>query len=216
MLTFYYNQISPNARRVWVTLLEKGIPFEPIMLKLDGDQMKLEFLNVNPFHHIPVIVDHGTKVLESLAILDYLEAKYPEPKLLPGKPEDLAIVRMVEVLIDNKILSGITGLIAEPKDSKPFQKAWQKVETTLEFLTTLLGDRPYFGSQTLTLADIVAGTAIPLLPHIGFPLNDYPALMNWIDGLMTRPSWQETQMSPEDLVYFKRRIKVLIKILSTS
>ena len=37
MLTFYYNPLSPNARRVWLTLLEKNLPFESVILKLDGD-----------------------------------------------------------------------------------------------------------------------------------------------------------------------------------
>ena len=38
MLKFYYLPLSVNARRVWVALLEKQIPFEPILLNLDGDQ----------------------------------------------------------------------------------------------------------------------------------------------------------------------------------
>jgi glutathione S-transferase len=38
MLKFYYNPISINARRVWVALLEKQIPFEPILVNLDDDR----------------------------------------------------------------------------------------------------------------------------------------------------------------------------------
>ncbi len=54
MLQFYYSRLSINARRVWVTLLEKGLEFEPILMKLNGDQFQPEFLELNPFHHIPV------------------------------------------------------------------------------------------------------------------------------------------------------------------
>jgi glutathione S-transferase len=212
MLTFYYNAISPNARRVWITLLEKKIPFEPVILKLDGDQMKLEFLNINPFHHIPVIVDQGFKVVESLAILDYLEAKYPDPPLLPTEPEGLGIVRMVQLLTDHKLMSAIATLIAESKDSKAFQTIEQSVETTLEFFVTLLDDRPYFGSYDLTLGDIVAGTAIALLPELGLPLDPYPTLQAWLDRLIDRPVWQETQLNADDLEFFKRRVKVLVKL----
>lgn len=75
MMKFYYSRLSINARRVWVTLLEKKIEFEPILLKLNGDQFQPEFLKLNPFHHIPVLVDEDLKIFESLAILDYLEAK---------------------------------------------------------------------------------------------------------------------------------------------
>ncbi|UNU22396.1 hypothetical protein D0A34_21080 [Microcoleus vaginatus PCC 9802] len=55
--------------------------FEPIALNLDGDQFKPDFLAINPFHRIPVLVDEDLTVVESLAILDDREAKYPTPAL---------------------------------------------------------------------------------------------------------------------------------------
>ena len=83
MLKLYHTPISANSRRVWIALLEKEIPFELVPLKLDGDQFQPEFLAINPFHHIPVLVDDDFRLIESLAILDYLEAKYPSPAMLP-------------------------------------------------------------------------------------------------------------------------------------
>ena len=84
MLKFYYHPLSPLARRVWIALLEKNIAFEPIIVNLkEGEQFQPEFLKLNPFHHVPVIIDNSFRVIESLAILDYLEAKYPTPALLP-------------------------------------------------------------------------------------------------------------------------------------
>lgn len=57
MLTFYYAPLSLNARRVWVALLEKQIAFNPIPVKLDGEQFSPEFTAINPLQRIPVIVD---------------------------------------------------------------------------------------------------------------------------------------------------------------
>ena len=58
MLQFYYHPQSPLARRVWIALLEKNIPFESIIINLkDGEQFKSDFLEINPFHHVPVIID---------------------------------------------------------------------------------------------------------------------------------------------------------------
>ncbi len=59
MLKLYHNPISSNSRRVWIALLEKEIPFELVSLNLDGDQFQPEFLALNSFHHIPVLVDDG-------------------------------------------------------------------------------------------------------------------------------------------------------------
>ena len=73
MLKLYYTPLSLNARRVWVALLEKQIAFEAIELNLDGDQFGPDFLAINPFHRIPVLIDGDLTLVESLAILDYLQ-----------------------------------------------------------------------------------------------------------------------------------------------
>ncbi|MBD2180730.1 glutathione S-transferase family protein [Planktothrix sp. FACHB-1375] len=98
MLKLYHTPISPNSRRVWITLLEKQIPFELLKMELNGDQLQPDFLALNPFHHIPVLVDDDFTIVESLAILDYLEVKYPAPAMLPTDAKALATVRMVEMV----------------------------------------------------------------------------------------------------------------------
>lgn len=212
MLKFYYNPISPNARRVWLTLLEKGIPFEPVLLKMDGDQLQLEFLTINPFHHIPVVVDDGLRLVESLAIMDYLESKYPQPAMLPTEPQALATVRMVQTLASNELFPQIISLIYETEDSPQIAKAKQHIDKILQFFTELLGDSPYFGSEQLTLGDIVAGIGVISLPNLGVTLNNYPKLDAWCQRLMERPVWQKTALSPEDFEQFKRRVRVLVKL----
>jgi glutathione S-transferase len=97
MIKLYHAPISPNSNRVWMTLLEKGLEFELVEVKLNGEQFKPEFLAISPFHHIPALVDNGLNLVESLAILDYLDSKYPTPKMLPAKAEDLAIARMAQL-----------------------------------------------------------------------------------------------------------------------
>jgi glutathione S-transferase len=103
MLTLYHLPISQNSRRVWITLIDKGLEFELVEVQLSREQFKPEFLAINPFHHIPALVDDGFNVIESLAILDYLEVKYPTPVMLPKDAEDLAIVRMVEMVSVNQL-----------------------------------------------------------------------------------------------------------------
>jgi glutathione S-transferase len=98
MLKFYYAPISANSRRVWITLLEKQIPFDPIIVDLDGEQFQSEFTAINPLQRVPAIVDNELRIFESLAILDYLEAKYPMPELMPKELDRLAISRMISMV----------------------------------------------------------------------------------------------------------------------
>lgn len=212
MLQFYYNRRSPIARRVWLTLLEKNIPFESVILKLDDDQFQPEFLEINPFHHIPVIVDDGFTVLESLAILDYLESKYPTPALLPTESQALATVRMVQMVTTNELFPKMISLIYENPNSPKFTQAKQRVEKILKFFTEILGNRNFFAGEQLSFAEIVAGSIVPGLPNLGIPLDHYPKLHDWSENLMQRPAWQKTALSPEEFEDFKRRVKVLVKL----
>jgi glutathione S-transferase len=214
-LQFYYHPISTNARRVWIALLEKQVPFEPIQLNLDGDQFRQEFEAISPFNHVPALADGELNVIESLAILDYLEARYPTPPLMPVEPKAVAQVRMVEMVTVNELVPAMNPLIRQamgfaPQAAQPADRAAPKVKQTLDFLTSLLGDRAYFGGDQLSLGDIVAGTAVPWLPELGIPLDEYPQLQQWRDRLMARESWQTTQPTPEAIETFKSQMQVLM------
>lgn len=207
MIKLYHAPISPNSNRIWMTLLEKGLEFELVEVKLNGEQFKPEFLAISPFHHIPALVDNGLNLIESVAILDYLDAKYPTPKMLPTKAEDLAIVRMAQLVTINELLPAMSPFLPVmfgfPGDREKIEQANQKIPVSLQFLENLLDDRPFFGSENITLAESVAGTVIPWLARIGIDLNNYPKLSAWCDRIIARPSWQQAQPTPQNLAEFK-------------
>jgi glutathione S-transferase len=216
MLKLYHIPLSANSRRVWITLLEKGVSFQEVVLKLDGDQYEEEFLKLNPFHHIPVLVDDGFRVVESLAILDYLEGKYPTPSLMPTHAQAIATVRMVELVTINELLPPTIRLTSQAlgvleNEPQKLENAHQQVLSVLNFFESLLGNSPYFGSEFLTLGDIAAGTVVPQLPSMGVSLDDYPKLKTWSERLMARDSWQKTQPSPEAIAASLPQIKALMK-----
>ena len=210
MIQFYYSPLSPNARRVWVMLLEKQLRFESHVLTLKGDQRDESFVALNPFQQIPVLIDDGFRVVESLVILDYLEAVYPQPRFWPQDPQACTIARMVAQLTDNKLLSQLGTLIAEKPESLPYQRSLEILHRTLNFWEDLLGDLPYFGGKHLSVGDIVAGTTLPLFLRLGLDLAPYPKLNHWIHQLQQRSSWQETDLDEAAWREFKRRIHILM------
>lgn len=216
MLKFYYSRLSINARRVWVTLLEKGLEFEPILLKLNGDQFKPDFLKLNPFHHIPVLVDGDLNIFESLAILDYLEAQYPEPSFMPTSPEDIAKVRTIELVTVNELPPPSIVLMKEMLDiaveAEKIERAKQTMATALQYFeNNLQADRPYFVGERLTYADIVAGTAVAAIPNLGISLEPYSKVTKWVENLNQRPSWQQTASSPEEIEKSKAIMKAILQ-----
>lgn len=212
MLKFYYHPLSPLARRVWITLLEKQISFTPIIINLkDGEQFKPDFLKINPFHHVPVIVDGELRVLESMAILDYLECKYSDHPLLPQNPEQLAKVRMAQMVVNNELSSLVIPLIAAPANSPKLAGAKRKIARILNFLSELLGEDTYFGGANLSVGDIVAGNAIILTGKLGFDLSQVARIERWCDRLMQREAWQKTQPTDKQVAVFRQTVLKLIE-----
>lgn len=80
------------------TLLEaSGAPFEAVMVKLHkGEQNSPEYRAVNPRGQVPVLVDGDTAITQILAIVSYLNDRFPALKLLPAEP--LAKARVLETL----------------------------------------------------------------------------------------------------------------------
>ncbi len=212
MLQFYYHPLSPLARRVWIALLEKNIAFQPIIVNLkEGEQFQPEFLKLNPFHHVPVIIDDGFRVIESLAILDYLEIKYPEISLLPINPEKLAKVRMVQMVTCTELGSQILPLILDSEDALKLAKSKRHIKRILGFFSEMLGNDNYFGGQQFTLADILAGNAVVLMSKLGYDLSNFSNIDAWNQRLLDRKAWQKTQPNQEQLNRWIKFIKKWLK-----
>ena len=85
MIKFYYN-LAPNPTKVALALEEMGLPYELVPVDTrKGDQHKPEFLAINPNAKVPAIVDEGTPIFDSNAILLYLAEK--TGKFLPAKTD---------------------------------------------------------------------------------------------------------------------------------
>jgi glutathione S-transferase len=211
MLKFYYHPLSPIARRVWFMLLEKQIPFQPVVVDVaTRQQFQPDFLAISPFHHVPAIVDDDVRVIESIAILDYLEMRYPSPALVSTDLVALTKMRMVQMVVVNELMPNFLSVInaAEQPISADGQ---QRLATVWQFLEEELQDHHYWGGDRLNLADIVAGVTVPLFHRLGVSLADYPRLDAWRQRIASRPAWQAIEPDDESLQRWQRWIQLQIK-----
>jgi maleylacetoacetate isomerase len=92
---------SSAAFRVRIALGMKGLPYETAPIHLTRGEHRAEaFRGVNPQRRLPALVlDDGTVLIQSLAIIEYLDEIYPQPPLLPVEPVARAKVRAVAGII---------------------------------------------------------------------------------------------------------------------
>ncbi len=93
---------SSASYRVRIALNLKGLTYEQIPIHLrrgGGEQFGLAYKKVNPQALVPALEDGGRVLIQSLAIMEYLDECYPNPPLLPNDPADKALVRSMALII---------------------------------------------------------------------------------------------------------------------
>lgn len=95
---------SSAAYRVRIALNLKAVDYEIVPVRFGRQEHKRpEFLALNPQGLLPVLDDDGVVLTQSLAIIEYLDARYPEPRLLPDEPVARARVAALAQLIAAEI-----------------------------------------------------------------------------------------------------------------
>jgi len=102
MMRLYGYFRSSAAFRVRIALNLKGVAFESVpvhLLKGGGEQFSESYRRINPASLVPALEDDGHVLTQSLAIIEYLDERFPEPALLPSDPLDRAYVRSIALSI---------------------------------------------------------------------------------------------------------------------
>jgi len=186
---------SPNCQRVKVVLAEKKLPYETVPIDLKkGEQKKPEYLKLNPYGKVPVIIDGATVLYESLIINEYLEEKYPEPPLMPKDHGKKAKVR---ILIDygmNHLDAPYQTIRKEmmkdekERDQTVIDKARQELKNLLGRFERELGDQPYLAGD-FSLADAALIPRFTRLEGMGvLPDPSLPSVGAWVKRMKDRPS----------------------------
>jgi glutathione S-transferase len=81
--------------RPWIAMRAAGIPFEEILIPFTDPDFKERVLTFSPAGKVPVLIDAGVHVWESLAILEYVAEKFPAAGLWPPEPKARAHARVL-------------------------------------------------------------------------------------------------------------------------
>jgi glutathione S-transferase len=199
---------SPYARKVRIALAEKGIPSE-LATEVPWNATT-ETPAYNPLEKLPVLVlPDGRGLYESRYILEWLEAKHPEPPLLPADTDGILAARQVEVIGDGICDACVLLFWERHRPGEQQSAPWmarqrRKVDGGLRALAVLAeernGGRDWLVGDRFGLADIVAGTVLGYL-DVRFPEHPWrslhPVLVRLAERLATRQSFRETLPVPQ-------------------
>jgi glutathione S-transferase len=187
----------PFAQKVRVVLAEKELEYEKVFvdLRTGEHRQNAEFLKLNPYGKVPVLIDDEVVVYDSTIINEYLEEEYPHPALMPEDSSARARVRTLEDYCDNSFLPSAGFVQAElskpqgEQDAERLQRYRNELTRGLKRLEGFLGGKEYLVSGQFSLADIAFVPALLILPRLGVEVD--PSLRGvsaWINRLKQRPS----------------------------
>jgi len=184
----YYR--SSASYRVRIALNLKGLEAEhlPVHLTRDGgEQFLAKFRATNPAALVPVLEDGSERIAQSLAIIEYLDERYPESPLLPASAADRAWVRQIALAIacdihplnNLRVLKYLTGPIGLSEEQK---QTWigHWIDLGLQALESRLATSPRRGAFCFgdrpTLADCCLVPQLFNAERFGMALDAYPTL----------------------------------------
>ena len=200
-MILYGSTLSPFVRKTAAFLREKGIDFELQPTGLPNPSP--EFCAASPFKKMPAMSDGDYSLCDSSAIIHYIEAKYPEPELIPAEPRARGKVIWYEEFADT-ILAGCGAkmffnrivaprFMGRPGDEETAQAAEQnELPPILDYVETVVPDGDgYLVGDRLTLADIAVAGPFANLKHLSIELDQarHPKTVAYVQRILSRPSF---------------------------
>jgi glutathione S-transferase len=180
MITVWGGQTSRSIRLVWV-LEEMGLPYRVRQVDMLAAERDPEFLAVNPADYIPAIKDGDVTMVESIAIMEYLMARYGPTPLAPAPhdpsfPAYQQFLHLGEAGLATLMMPVVVSrFIAPEAERENWGATWclQAFQKRLKLVSNRLASSPYLTGDAFTAADISVTYALNLGQwHCGLVLGD--------------------------------------------
>lgn len=201
-MKLYWHPFSIIPWRIRIALREKNLACEEVKADVFNLKNNPDFLRLNPFGQLPVLEDGPFVIAESMAILEYLEERHPDPPLLPSDTAARATARQFMCWSTDYWPPAWKKWMA-PRfpgatwTDESVREGRSEIAAHLDVLERRLATRDWL-VDTYSLADICYAPLVLVLDRVGLEdeVTARPAAARWIARLRTRPAVQATMMPP--------------------
>lgn len=203
-MKLYMVPLAPNPTKVMLYIAERAelgvdMGIEQIVVNtVKGRHREPAHLARNPFGTVPTLeLDDGSFLVESLPIIHYLEALFPECALVSGTPQARARALDVERIVDLRI-GGPMGAyghatrspLGRPPNPEAAAAAMAALQRPLDYLEQLLGDgRPLLLGEQVSIADCTLQSSLQFIRYVDQDvLGERPLLRAWDERYRARPA----------------------------
>ena len=193
-LELFAHPFSSYCQKVLIALYENGTPFEFRMIEDPG--VSEELATLWPMKRFPILRENGRVVLETSAIIEYLQVHHPGPiKLIPEDPDLAVEVRMMDRVFDNYVMTPqgkfVFDSIRPPESRDPYgvEEARKMLDVTYAWLDQRMQDRTWATGEAFSLADCAAAPSLFYADWTYRIPEHYAALHAYRARLLQRPSF---------------------------
>jgi glutathione S-transferase len=201
-MKFYHHPLSGHSHRVRLFLSLLGLEHDAIEVDLAAAAHKSpQFLKLNPFGQVPVLVDGETVIADSNAILVYLARKYGGSQWQPHTPEAEAAVQRWLSVAAGEIAFGPAAarLITVFGSKHNAEEVIARAHGILKLIDDALAGRDYLADTRPTLADVALYGYVARAPEGNVDLSFYPNVNAWLRRIEALPGFVEFRKTPVGL-----------------
>jgi glutathione S-transferase len=201
-MKLYYHPLSGHSHRARLFLSLLGVEHELVEVDLmKGAHKSPEFLKLNSFGQVPVLVDGATVVPDSNAILVYLAGKLKQTEWLPQTPAaEAAIQRWLSVAAgDIAYGPAAARLITVFGAARNAEEVIGRAHGVLKVVDQELGEHEFIVGSHPTIADIALYSYIARAPEGNVDISGYANVNAWLRRIEALPGFVDFRKTPVGL-----------------
>jgi len=195
MVRIYGHPFASFYWKALIALYEREVPFEFLMVDPDHPENLEAVRRLAPTGQFPVLVDGDRTVIESAAIIEYLDLHHGDaPPMVPADPRTAIEARQMDGVFDDYVMAPLSRMVfnalrdEDKRDPHLDEEAKATLDKSYAWLNRWMTTRKWAANDVFSIADCAAAPAL-FYAHWGYPISEaFTELRDYRARLLARPS----------------------------